>query len=227
MMGGQASAARRQPARPYAKEDAAGKSAASQKFDALFGGPAPAKAEENPKDELESMLADSLAPTDQKAQRKHSNADTNPGASRRTESNISGNSGSNNLSALFPKNDAGPALPRKRYTKDQMLARFKQTSELDITVFDADLLVDYCDLFIGGGKKPTFTSSSKNAAIENEGDAFDDMMGEAQTSSATTNGLLPESIKSTQAIPEGALQQKSGPYQGKSGNFSKYQNQSK
>jgi len=39
--------------------------------------------------------------------------------------------------------------------------------------------VDYCDLFIGGGKKPTFTSSSKTAAIENEGDAFDDMMGEA------------------------------------------------
>lgn len=80
-----------------------------------------------------------------------------------------------------------------------MLARFKQTSELDITVFDADLLVDYCDLFIGGGKKPTFTSSSKSATIENDKDAFDDMMGEAQsqTTSSSAQGLLPESIKST------------------------------
>lgn len=56
------------------------------------------------------------------------------------------------------------------------------------------------------------------------------MMDEAakqEESKEQIGGLLPESFKSTQSKPEGPLQQKSGPYQGKSSNFSKggnYQN---
>ena len=62
-----------------------------------------------------------------------------------------------------------------------MIEKFKQTAELDMTVCNAELLVDYCGLFIGSGKKPTFTSSSKAAAAEGEErDPFDDMMDEAQ-----------------------------------------------
>ena len=111
-----------------------------------------------------------------------------------------------------------------------MIEKFRQTAELDMTVCNAELLVDYCDLFIGSGKKPTFTSSSKAAAAEDEErDPFDDMMDEAQQKEEEADqpnlGLLPESVKSTQGKAEGPLQQKSGAYRGQSGNYSKYQTQ--
>ena len=63
MLTGQGSAGgQRRPARAYTKEDAGAKSVANQKFDALFGGPAPENEESNSKTDVEGLVADALAP---------------------------------------------------------------------------------------------------------------------------------------------------------------------
>lgn len=46
-----------------------------------------------------------------------------------------------------------------------------------MSVFEPDRILDYADLFISTGEKPTFSKSSKTA--EAESDPFDDMMEEA------------------------------------------------
>ena len=126
---------------------------ANQKFDALFGGPAPQN-EESSKVDIETVMVDGLAPTDQnRGQRKQSNVDQTQETAKRKESNTSANSGNRQLSALFPKdnNAAVPSKPRKRYTKEEMLAKFKQTSELDMNVFNAELISACSDLLIDAG----------------------------------------------------------------------------
>ena len=59
-----------------------------------------------------------------------------------------------------------------------MLNRFKMTTELDMSVFEPDRILDYADLFISTGEKPSFNKAGKNNA-EEEGDPFDEMMEEA------------------------------------------------
>ena len=46
-----------------------------------------------------------------------------------------------------------------------------------MTVFEPDRIIDYADLFISKGKKPTFTNTKAEA--DEEKDPFDDMMEEA------------------------------------------------
>ena len=47
-------------------------------------------------------------------------------------------------------------------------------------VFEADRMLDYAELFVSNGSKPTF---KKGVSLEDEeGDAFDDMMDEAKDS---------------------------------------------
>ena len=61
-----------------------------------------------------------------------------------------------------------------------MLNRFKLTAELDMAVFEPDRILDYADLFISTGEKPSFNKAGgKNNAQEEEGDPFDEMMEEA------------------------------------------------
>ena len=92
-----------------------------------------------------------------------------------------------------------------------MLAKFKRTTELDMKVFEADRILDYAELFISSGKKPTF---KKGAALEDEEerDPFDDMMDEAQGEKKDSGddqkqgGMLPESVQSTQERPDQPLQ---------------------
>ena len=45
-----------------------------------------------------------------------------------------------------------------------------------MSVFEPDRILDYADLFISTGKKPSFSKGNKT---EESGDPFDDMMGEA------------------------------------------------
>ena len=61
-----------------------------------------------------------------------------------------------------------------------------------MNVFESDRMLDYADLFISNGEKPTFNKGSKT---EESGDPFDDMVDEAATQEKT--GLQPESFKST------------------------------
>ena len=56
------------------------------------------------------------------------------------------------------------------------MKKFKPTAELDMSVFEPDRILDYADLFISTGKKPSFSKGNKT---EESGDPFDDMMGEA------------------------------------------------
>lgn len=88
-----------------------------------------------------------------------------------------------------------------------MLARFKQTTEIDMTVFKKELILDYADLFVSNGSAPQFTSSSKatSAATDEGKDPFDDMAEAAGKPAA--GGLAPESIKTTQQKPDVPLQQ--------------------
>ena len=91
---------------------------------------------------------------------------------------MSTGSANRKLSAIFGRDDQGASQkPRKRFTKEQMLNRFKQTTQLDMTVFEPDRIIDYADLFISKGKKPTFTNTKAEA--DEEKDPFDDMMEEA------------------------------------------------
>lgn len=82
-------------------------------------------------------------------------------------------------------------------------------------VFDPDLMIDCCDLFISSGKKPEFKSGSSQAAKDGEErDPFDDMMDEAEKEkeeevvTRKKGGLLPENINPTQGKPDGPLQSK-------------------
>lgn len=93
-----------------------------------------------------------------------------------------------------------------------MLARFKQTTEIDMTVFKKELILDYADLFVSNGSAPQFTSSSKatSAATDEGKDPFDDMAeaaGKPAADTAAAGGLAPESIKTTQQKPDVPLQQ--------------------
>ena len=56
------------------------------------------------------------------------------------------------------------------------MKKFKSTAELDMSVFEPDRILDYADLFISTGKKPTFSKGNKT---EESGDPFDDMMDQA------------------------------------------------
>ena len=115
--------------------------------------------------------------------------------------------------------------PRKRYTKDDLLSRFRQTMELDMTVFEPERMLDYADLFVSHGSKPTFTKAKKAEDADEEKDPFDDMADEAkkESDSATQGGLVPESITRTEKQPDHPLQQKGGAYQGYNNNRN-YQN---
>ena len=195
-------------------QETGGKSMASQKFDALFGGPveAASAAEESKSASVDpaivdSAIVESLAPTEQAA-RKKSNVEQ--ARDTRKESNVSASSGNRQLQALFSKDEPANASkpsgpPRKRYSKEQMLARFKQTKQLDMKVFEPDRIIDYADLFITSSQKPKFSKSSKEDPAE-EKDAFDDMMEEASDTQEGEGGLMPESVKSTQGRAEGPLQ---------------------
>ena len=145
---------------------------ASQKFDALFGGPessGAAASNESNKGNIDPALAEALAPNDSAAGRGNDN---------RKQSNVSTGSANRKLSAIFGRDDQGASQkPRKRFTKEQLLNRFKQTTQLDMTVFEPDRIIDYADLFISKGKKPTFTNNKAEA--DEEKDPFDDMMDEA------------------------------------------------
>lgn len=100
-----------------------------------------------------------------------------------------------------------PSRPRKRYTKEDLLGRFKQTEKLNMTVFESDRILEYADLFATSQEKPQFTSTVKDEKKEEaeEKDPFDDMMEEAKGAD-DKSGLLPESVKATQARPSVALQ---------------------
>ena len=56
------------------------------------------------------------------------------------------------------------------------MKKFKPTTELDMSVFEPDRILDYADLFISTGKKPSFSKGNKT---EESSDPFDDMMDEA------------------------------------------------
>lgn len=62
-----------------------------------------------------------------------------------------------------------------------MLNRFKLTTELDMAVFEPDRILDYADLFISTGEKPSFNKAGGKNNAE-EGDPFDEMMEEAAES---------------------------------------------
>ena len=74
-------------------------------------------------------MADSLGPSDQSAQRKQSNVSSNQGADARKQSNVSNGSASRRLSALFGPgtSEVEKVKPRKRYTKEDLLNKFKPT----------------------------------------------------------------------------------------------------
>ena len=68
-----------------------------------------------------------------------------------------------------------------------------------MTVFEPDRIIDYADLFISRGPKPSFNKSKAEA--DEERDPFDDMMdeaaqkeGEADKQEESNGGILPESI---------------------------------
>ena len=159
---------------------------------------------------VDPAIQASLGPSEV-AGRKQSNVSGHGGADRRKMSNVSDNP---QLNALFSKADtsAEASKNRIRFTKDDLLARFKQTKELDMTVFEADRILDYAELFLSTGDKPKFSSTKK----QEEADPFDDMMAEAAEESKqdeAPGGMLPESVKRTQAKPDCPLQQNvGGPY---------------
>ena len=121
---------------------------------------------------------------------------SNQGADARKQSNVSNGSASRRLSALFGPgtSEVEKVKPRKRYTKEDLLNKFKPTVQLDMSVFEPDRILDYADLFISKDKKPTFVKASK---AEEGGDPFDSMANEA-TEKETATGIQPESFKSTQ-----------------------------
>ena len=67
---------------------------------------------------------------------------------------MSNNSATRKLSAIFASPDDPNSKPRKRYTKEDLLSRFKSTKELDKTVFVQEVMLDYADLFVSNGDKP-------------------------------------------------------------------------
>ena len=73
-------------------------------------------------------------------------------------------------------------------------------------VFQPERILDYADLFVSGSEKPTFKSSKKAAGADEEKDPLDDMIEEAEQDKTVPGGLVPESMKSTQARPAAALQ---------------------
>ena len=92
-----------------------------------------------------------------------------------------------------------------------------------MTVFQPERMLDYADLFVSTGAKPTF-SKGQSLEDDDEKDPFDDMMDEAeQTKPALTGGQVPESIERTEKQPDHPLQQKGGAYQGYNNNRG-YQN---
>ena len=114
---------------------------------------------------------------------------------------MSANSANAQLNALFSGSTTSAEVNKNRirFTKDELLAKFKQTKELDMNVFEANRILDYAALFISTSSKPTF-SSSKKADENEERDPFDDMMDEAEESKKENErqgGLLPESLKKT------------------------------
>lgn len=82
--------------------------------------------------------------------RKQSNVSSNQGGDARKQSNVSNGSASRRLSALFgpSTSEVTQTKPRKRYTKEDLLNRFKSTIQLDMSVFEPDRILDYADLFI-------------------------------------------------------------------------------
>lgn len=103
-----------------------------------------------------------------------------------------------------------------RYTKDEMLKRFKPTTQLDMNVFKSDTILEYADLFASTGDKPQFGTSTKSTTDE-EADPFDDLAGEAEKKGSSGSGLVPESIKPTQSKPTIPLQQTQRPYNNQGG----------
>ena len=134
-------------------------------------------------DEMEQLMSGGTETAKESNARKNSGAPNR--ADYRKQSNVSAGSGNAQLNALFGKDQTSTATnsasnkPRIRINKDQMLAKFKRTTELDMKVFEADRILDYAELFISSGQKPTF---KKGAALEDEEerDPFDDMMDEAK-----------------------------------------------
>ena len=72
-------------------------------------------------------------------------------------------------------------------------------------VFQPERILDYADLFVSGSEKPTFKSSKKPAEEGEERDPLDDMIEEDEAEKGA-QGIVPESMKSTQKKPAVALQ---------------------
>lgn len=64
--------------------------------------------------------------------------------------------------------------PRTRFSKEYLLARFKPTTQLDMTVFVAEIMLDYAEIFATSGPKPNFKSNKRPE--DDEKDPFDQMV---------------------------------------------------
>lgn len=95
-----------------AKKEAKGSVQAEAKFDALFGDPGPEAKEDN--SYLESMIMESLAPPEAKKRSDNRN---------RKESNVGGGALSQQAA-------------RTKFDKKVLLARFKATREINLSVFE-------------------------------------------------------------------------------------------
>ena len=100
---------------------------ASQKFDALFGGPAvdthePATEGKSAMDEMDQLMSGGLEPAKESNARKNSGAPNR--ADYRKQSNVSAGSGNAQLNALFGKDQTSAATnaasnkPRIRISKE-------------------------------------------------------------------------------------------------------------
>ena len=159
-----------QPVKP--KKEQKGSYQAEAKFDALFGDPGPETKEDN--SHLEAMIMESLAPPE--ATHKHNK--------NRKESSVGGG-------ALRPQ------VARIKFDKKVLLARFKATREINLSVFEQQSLLDNCELIITSDEKPQ------------SNDAFESLEEELEPSDATIKGRpgqAPENLRPTQEKPDHALQ---------------------
>jgi len=89
--------------------------------------------------------------------------------------------------------------PRKRYTKDEMLKRFKKTSTVDFSVFEKQSLIDKIEMFITSEKSSEESKNPKDELLES-------LEPEEEEAEKIEGGQLPESLKSTVNAPEHGLQ---------------------
>jgi len=86
---------------------------------------------------------------------------------------------------------AGPDT-RRKYNKQDLLARFKQKSEIEMSVFDQKAMFDNIQIFI----------SKQKSAEDDKDDPLDELLEEEEG----LPGLYPESVQPTQTKPSHGLQ---------------------